>query len=378
MIALAFLLSAPPTFEVQTLAVDLHENCAVGDVDGDGRLDVAAGRNWYRNGEWVPRPIRDIPNKNGYSFSNSDFLLDCDADGDLDLLAGNYFDGEVAWWENPGGEEVLRGSLWTKHILGDTGQNTNELNVLEDIDGDGKPEWIATQWVANKPLLVWRLSSDAAGRLTGIEEHRISGDDVPDGKGNGHGYGFGDLNGDGLADLLVSTGWYEQPADGPWSGPWSFHEDLGVPFSLPVLIDDMTGDGQNDLLFGTPHNYGVELWTNDGVGEDGRLKLTKRTLDKSFSQAHAVHLADIDGDGQNELITGKRVRAHNGNDPGGTDPPQVVYFDLDALEAGPRVIERGSVGIGLAIRSADLDADGDVDLIVAGKDGTQILWNGGR
>ena len=38
-------------------------------------------------------------------------------------------------------------------------------------------------------------------------------------------------------------------------------------------------------------------------------------------------------------------------------------------------INEGQVGGGLQIRTADLDADGDIDIVVAGKDGTQILWN---
>ena len=38
-------------------------------------------------------------------------------------------------------------------------------------------------------------------------------------------------------------------------------------------------------------------------------------------------------------------------------------------------INEGQVGGGLQIRTADLDADGDMDAVVAGKDGTQILWN---
>jgi len=39
------------------------------------------------------------------------------------------------------------------------------------------------------------------------------------------------------------------------------------------------------------------------------------------------------------------------------------------------MIYEGTVGVGLQIRTADLDADGDIDIVVAGKDGTQILFN---
>ena len=52
----------PVKFEMQLLAVDANEGLAVADFDKDGKLDVSAGRNWYRNpgksGAWVPRPQR--------------------------------------------------------------------------------------------------------------------------------------------------------------------------------------------------------------------------------------------------------------------------------------------------------------------------------
>ena len=101
----------------------------------------------------------------------------------------------------------------------------------------------------------------------------------------------------------------------------------------------------------------------------------------SYSQAHAMILADLDGDGQPELITGKRHRAHNGRDPGGQEPACVYYYKWD-----PKTVKftrypidvSGKVGIGLQIRVADLNADSLVDVAVAGKSGTYVLFNRGK
>jgi len=70
------------------------------------------------------------------------------------------------------------------------------------------------------------------------------------------------------------------------------------------------------------------------------------------------------------------VYGHNGGDPGADDTPVVMAYTWDKGFQNIRkhVIAEG-VGIGLHIRTADLDQDGDLDIVVPGKDGTQILWN---
>ena len=81
------------------------------------------------------------------------------------------------------------------------------------------------------------------------------------------------------------------------------------------------------------------------------------------------------------MITGKRVRAHRGNDPGGKEPECVYCYkwDKDAKKFTRHTIsEPGEgVGIGMQIRVADLNGDDRPDIVVAGKTGTWLLLNEG-
>ncbi len=356
-------------FKVKLLAVDANEGCDIADFDGDGKLDVVAGRNWYRNGDWIPRPVRTINDNRGYIHSNGDFAIDINKDGKIDVLAGDFFQGKIYWYENPGKQKLHQGYLWKPHLLIDSGLTTNEISCLRDIDKDGQLEWISNQWNANKPLIAFTLSYKQNPKLPTVEKHMI-------GKVNGHGIGFGDLNMDGKEDIIVGKGWYEHPQGDSWGKEWKFHADWNLPLSCPVIVRDIDGDKKNDVVWGNPHNFGLFVWKSKGMGADGKWKYDTITVDKSYSQLHCLHLADIDNDGRDELITGKRVRAHNGGDPGGKDLPIVCYYKLSPKGEFKRfVIVKDTVGIGLQIRTADIDGDGDIDIVVPGKEGTQILFN---
>jgi len=91
--------------------------------------------------------------------------------------------------------------------------------------------------------------------------------------------------------------------------------------------------------------------------------------------------ADLDGDGNGELITGKRIRGHGGRDPGADEPACLYYYHWDS--AAKKFIRHtisppGSVGTGMQICVADLNEDGRPDIAVAGKTGTWLLINEGK
>ncbi len=374
----------PLKFEVKLLTVDANEGCDVADVDGDGKLDVVAGRNWYRHGEWVPRPVRLIDDWSGYVRSNGDWAYDVNGDGRPDVVTMDFTQGNVCWYENPGAEALARGMLWPQHVLVDTKQQTNEVCYLVDINGDGTPEWIANQWNPKSDMILWQFGTEEkevdvqqGGKTEKVRQSVpvLVGHVI--GSQNGHGIGFGDINNDQREDILIGTGWYERPEGDPLAQTWKFHPDWELQAACPMLVTDLDGDGVNDIVGSEAHKYGIYIRRGLGPAADGKLQFEEHLIDKSFSQAHCLVFADLDGDGVNELITGKRVRAHNGGDPGSGDPPIMRYYvwNPQSKSYEGHTINEGAVGGGLQIRTADLDADGDIDIVVAGKDGTQILFN---
>ncbi len=373
-----------PGFRPKLLTVDANEGIDVADLNGDGKIDVVAGRNWYPAPEFAPRPLRSIEDWNGYVESNGDFVFDVNQDGRLDVIAGSFLPTMVHWFENPGDAGLELGQHWKKHILVDTAISENEGSFLRDLDGDGRPEWISNSWNRNNGVVIWKFSTNTATPENGTAATATT-DLIPaltkiviGVNENSHGMGFGDINNDGREDILTGSGWYERPERDQWVQAWKFHGDWeNLQASVPMLVRDVDGDGLNDLIWGKGHDYGLNWWQSAGIDEQGKLKFNSHTIDDQFSQVHVLHWADLDGDGIDELIAGKRVRAHNDGDPGASEPACLYYYRWDQAKMGFSrfVIDEGHVGTGLQIRSADLNNDGRVDLAVAGKGGTWILFN---
>ena len=371
--------AGPVHFSKRCLLVNANEGCDIADVNRDGRPDIIAGTHWFPSPDFVPHLLRDIEARGEYLNNSADLAYDVDGDGWVDVVAGGYFGPHVHWYKNPGQPGLEKGWKWKEHLLRDLssdGIGNKETMALNDFDGDGKPELFVSLWSPKLPVIAWKIET-AGKELPSLKGHKIGE------QGGGHGYGFGDVNGDGRQDVVTTRGWYEQPAGDPWAGPWKLHPETAIPFgaSCPFLVVDLTGNGRGDLILSKAHSYGIYWWEQGEPKADGTTAWTEHLIDDSWSQAHCLAWADLDGDGLGELITGKRVRPHNGKDPGGTEPECLYYYIWD--RTGRKFVRHtisppgGGVGSGMHIRVADLNDNGRLDIVVAGKTGTWLLLNEG-
>jgi hypothetical protein len=353
------------------------EAAGVADFNKDHKLDVFSGDSWYAAPDWQVYKIRDVPKGTNphYYEDFADAPLDVNGDGHVDIVTCAYFAKKVAWLEHP----VDPTKPWTEHLIDNPG--SMETGYLLDLRKNGRPVFVPN--VAGKVMYYELTNKSDTVEWTPrtLSSH-----------GAGHGMGHGDVNGDGRIDLIAPKGWYEQPEqDGQ---DWRFHSefDLGTA-SIEIIGHDFDGDADTDIIWGMGHDFGL-YWLKQST-VDGKRIWTKEEIDMTFSQVHTLQLADFDGNGEQEIVTGKRIYAH-ASEPGATAAPCIYIFGFDRktrqwtksivhlgdpTPSAPLNPEHrdalkdfrpGSAGTGLQMVVRDMDRDGDIDIVAPGKSG--LYW----
>ena len=340
----------------------------------------------------------------------------------------------AVWYENPGGDAVAGTPMWVAHQM--HGDVRLEQHGLVDMNGDGYPELLGACKGCTPPTTKGYYQGDPKNPNAPWVFHSVTVAYTFPFGGTGwlHGLGAGDVNGDGKPDLFERGGiWLSQgdaknptwnttvcmgtdmPAGCGWIKEKSGLLPSGLYDGIPdgvgnkgashIFAADMDKDGKTDIVAADwAHGKGL-FWYRQG----DNMKFTKYQFMGSsvadvpadppkwgagFTEPHSLNVADMDGDGRPDVITGKMrfAHPHGYGDPDSDGTPYLYVFKnvamMDARTGSPITLQPilvdgdptkapgtvdGGMGVGRQFSVGHVNTDGIMDICVGTKIGLAVF-----
>jgi hypothetical protein len=330
---------------------------AIGDINGDGKIDLVVGGYtsgglvWYENPSWIKHTVSTRA-----GFRTDHQVRDIDRDGRNDIVSlGADASGSpvLEWFKNPGST-----GTWTATIIAQ--QTLHDVEVA-DLDGDGKFDCVARDQ---------QVFGSGHGDViyVYIQKTPASWTAISFPCANGEGLKVADINRDGKPDIIINGTWFENLGNGTAWAAHSYTSTYTHP-SVTVDVADINGDGRVDIVLAPAETIGgtYRISWFEAPATPSQSGWTEHIIENNVeTDHHSIGTGDFNNDGLMDIATAAQ---HTG-----ASPQQVeVLLNGGGGLTWKKVVLATTGSHNMHI--ADFDNDGDLDIFGANWEGRQVdLW----